>query len=176
MTSRDLPTLGSSLAGPIHGLRTHRLLPLSAEESARLFFALCSASPRATASTCSQLDISLAEGNPLFIRELAQQWANGGLGTGPPRAILDNVEERLSKLDLRSLHVLQACALLGNNATIGRVERVLNYPTCELLDSMEALDAQSILVSDGQRVASKHALLSEASVAKLSTTGSRYLH
>ena len=74
------------------------------------------------------------------------------------------------------MHVLQACALLGNNATIGRLERVLEYPKCELLDSLDALDAQSLLVSGDQRVASKHSLMSEASVAKLTKTGSRYLH
>ena len=79
-------------------------------------------------------------------------------------------------LDGRSLRVLQACALLGANATLDRLERVLDFPRGDLLDCLNALDGQSVLLSNGEHIRAKHALISEAAAAKLSATGARYLH
>ncbi len=176
ITARALPPGGSSLAVSWDGLRIHQLLPLAAEEAARLFVAFCSGSSRVPDPASIQRCVSVAEGNPLAIRELAEHWAGGGAPTSLPESIRESLDQRLAILDSRSLRVLQACALLGANATLDRLERILDYPKGDLLDCLDALDGHSVLLSDGEYIRTKHALLSEAASAKLSTTGARYLH
>ena len=175
VTSRELPLSGSSLAGPIDCLRIHRCLLCPAKTRYVSFSPY--APHRRTLSTSLQSNATSA--SPKETRCSSVSWQSTGLSGAAatlPQCLLDSLDRRLAALDLRSLHVLQACALLGNNATLDRLERVLEYPKGELLNCLNALDTQSVLLSNGQDIRAKDTHISEAATAKLTATGAQYLH
>jgi tetratricopeptide (TPR) repeat protein len=176
LTARNLPPPDTGLSGLLQGLQIHHLQPLSQSESVRLFGTLTAASDRVLSAEVAAHYAALAEGNPYFLRELAAHWVLTGLTRPPPETIIAALDERLCRLSATSLRVLQACALLGKNSTLDRLERILDIRHIDLLDCLDALDSESVLACDAGRVLPKHELLSQAAVAKLSVNATRFLH
>jgi hypothetical protein len=71
---------------------------------------------------------------------------------------------------------LQACAVLGKNATLERVEAMLDQPRTNLLDAFDELEhARLVFLQDG-KLACQHGLLLEAALARASKAAFSYLH
>ena len=75
-----------------------------------------------------------------------------------------------------SCRVLQACAILGKNATLNRLEAVLDQRRIDLLDALDELDRRGLIEWDNSQIVSRHDLLSQAAMARLSPLLTRLLH
>ncbi len=128
--------------------------------------------------------LSVAEGNPFFLQELAHQWMETGLRYEAPPSVNKVMQERLSRLSPEALQVLQACAILNDYATIDRVERVLQHRPHQLLAAVEELSKSAMLgvgtdanveMNDGL-MQPRHDFLASAAVSRLSRVSLAFLH
>ncbi len=119
-------------------------------------------------------------GNPYYLSELALHGLRDGGGSSKgyrlPASLTTLISERISLLRPVSLRLLQACAVLGKNSTLERLETVLQQTRIDLLDALEELENHGLITSDCARVLSKHDLLSRDALARLSGLSLRLLH
>jgi len=127
--------------------------------------------------------LSVAEGNPFFLQELAHQWIETEQRHDAPPSVTKVLQERLSRLSSEALQVLQTCAILGEHATLDRVERVLEYPPHQLLSAVEALSKAAMLTSSPDRADSpdgqlqpRHDFLASAAIGRLAPVSLSFLH
>ena len=118
----------------------------------------------------------LADGNPLFARELVQQWLATGTAESLPESLLSLVDARIGRLSAAALRVLQTVAILGKNATLERVDAVLEYRKHEMLEALEELDAAGVVVAAPPGLRVRHELLADAAMKRLSTASAQMLH
>ena len=84
--------------------------------------------------------------------------------------------ERVARLRPVSCRVLQACAILGRDATVDRVESMLAQRRIDLLDALDELDEHALIAWNGSQIVSRHDLLSQAAIARLSPLSRKLLH
>jgi DNA-binding SARP family transcriptional activator len=176
LTSRRLPPPGSPLHGFVHGLTVCELGPITDDESRHLFLSVTTGCDRVPDEPCLNRNITLGEGNPFFVRELAAHWATAGDAAVLPSSLTAAIRERLDQLDSAAMHVLQVCALLGKNSTCARLDHILAYPQFQLIDCLQALDDQGLLSTIGNQLRVKHELLADTALARLSPAAKRFLH
>jgi DNA-binding SARP family transcriptional activator/predicted ATPase len=175
-TSRTPHATSAPTAEPVRGLEHHELPPLDAGASGALLTALANDRKQTPNSEFADWAIPIAEGNPLFLRELVTAWEAAGGRPAVPPSLTALIGERLARLQPEALRVLQACAVLGKNATFARLEAVLGYEGPELLDGVHELEAHKMLGEDSARVPVKHYLLADAALALLGDASRRLLH
>ena len=126
--------------------------------------------------------LEVAEGNPFFLQELAHQWIETGQRYEAPPSVNKVIQERLSRLSVEGLQLLQTSAILNDFATLGRVERVLGYRPHQLLAAVEELSRAAMLrVSSGacdtmDQIQPRHDFLSSAAIGRLSPISLAFLH
>jgi tetratricopeptide (TPR) repeat protein len=127
--------------------------------------------------------LTLGEGNPFFLQELGKHWIESGGQQEFPPSIAAVVDDRLSHLSGEALQVLQACAILGLNATIERVERLLEYKSHRLLSAVQELSVSGMLSAESdesaeipERIGIRHDLLATAALRRLAKTPLAFLH
>ncbi len=127
--------------------------------------------------------LSVGEGNPFFLEELGKQWLETGKQQEFPPSISAVVDDRLSRLSCDALQVLQTCAVLGVNATIDRVERVLEIKSHRLLSSIQELSVAGMLHEEGnvlpdisEQLNTRHDLLAIAATRRLARKPLALLH
>jgi tetratricopeptide (TPR) repeat protein len=127
--------------------------------------------------------LAIGEGNPFFLQELGKHWIERGGQQEFPPSIAAVVDERLSHLSAEALQVLQACAVLGLNATLERIERLLEYESHRLLSAVQELSVSAMLHEEFDessdipaRIAIRHDLLATAAVKRLARTALAFLH
>jgi DNA-binding SARP family transcriptional activator/tetratricopeptide (TPR) repeat protein len=127
--------------------------------------------------------LAVAEGNPFFLQELARQWIETGQRHQAPPSVTKVLQERLSRLTAAGLQVLQTCAVLGDHASLDRVERVLEYPPHRLLSAVEELNNAAMLglrsgntdTADGL-LQPRHDFLASAAVSRLAPVSLAFIH
>lgn len=127
--------------------------------------------------------LSVGEGNPFFLQELGKQWLETGKQHEFPPSISAVADDRLSRLSSDALQVLQACAVLGVNATIDRVEHVLEFKSHRLLSAVQELSIAGMLQEESEATSdiseqlnTRHDLLSSAALRRLARTPLAFLH
>jgi DNA-binding SARP family transcriptional activator len=127
--------------------------------------------------------LTVAEGNPFFLQELAHQWIETGRRYEAPPSVTKVLQERLSRLSREGLQVLQTCAILGDHATLDRVERVLEYHAYQLLSAVEELSNAAMLnlpiehaETPSVRLQPRHDCLSSAAVNRLPPLALAFIH
>jgi DNA-binding SARP family transcriptional activator/tetratricopeptide (TPR) repeat protein len=178
-------SVGSLVPGQISQLDLHtlRLSPLEPEFAKSVVGAIVNeASGLATADVINWL-LSVGEGNPFFLQELGKQWLETGKQHEFPPSIGAVVDDRLSRLSPNALQVLQVCVVLGVNATIDRVERVLEFKSHQLLSAVQELSAAGMLQEENEatseiseRLSTRHDLLASAALRRLARTPLAFLH
>jgi len=140
-------------------------------------------SSRPTSRELVQRLLSVGEGNPFFLQELGNHWLETGKQRGSPPSITAIIDDRLSRLSNEALQVLQACAVLGVNATIERAERVLEYKSHVLLSAVQELSAAGMLSTDSrpsadstEQLSVRHDLVSTAALKRLAKAPFAFLH
>lgn len=162
------------------------ILPLSPLEPAfakSLVGAIVDEASGLVASEVIDRLLSVGEGNPFFLQELGKQWLETGKQHEFPPSVSAVVDDRLSRLSCDALQVLQTCAILGVNATIDRVERVLEYKSHQLLSAVQELSVAGMLQEESdatadisEQVNTRHDLLSSAALGRLAPTSLAFLH
>ena len=127
--------------------------------------------------------LEVGEGNPFFLQELAKHWIESSGSVEAPSSISKVLRERLARLSPVSLRVLQACTVLGQSATLERVDKVLEYPSHELLGAIQELSRAGMLSSPTDlteitplALRTRHDLLSGAVLDGLSPPARAFLH
>jgi class 3 adenylate cyclase len=156
------------------------LSPLGAAESRRLVLALPSGGRLSDAATDRIL--AKAEGNPLFLEELARAATESGDGgaEGPvPDTVQDVVSARVDRLPESARRLLQCAAVVGRQFSVPLLRAVCEEP--EALDRTLRLLAQLEFVeerfgADEPTFVFKHALVQEVIYASMLERPRRALH
>ncbi|MDQ3673576.1 MAG: AAA family ATPase [Gemmatimonadota bacterium] len=134
-------------------------------------------------STEARRILDVGEGNPFFLQELTKHWLESAGSVEAPSSVSKVLRDRLWKLSPVSLKVLQACTVLGQSATVERVDKVLEYASHELLGAIQELSAAGMLScsTDSPGIAplslrTRHDLLSNAVLEGLSSASRGFLH
>ena len=89
--------------------------------------------------------ISAGDGNPFFLQELAKQWLETGQRLEVPHSVAKVLDERISRLSGVARQLMEACAVLGENSNLERVERVLEHRPHDLLAGLQELSSAGML-------------------------------
>jgi tetratricopeptide (TPR) repeat protein len=175
--------IGASSHAWQEDLKTITLLPLQAQFAEAMIAELLRGGSRPTSPLLVQRLLSVGEGNPLFLQELSNHWLETGQQTGFPPSVTAIVDDRLARLSQEALQVLQACAILGVNASIERVEGVLEFKPHLLLSAVQELSAAGMLgtgdttsADSSLQLRVRHDLIATAAVRRLATAALSFLH
>ncbi|MGI9077842.1 MAG: ATP-binding protein [Gemmatimonadaceae bacterium] len=161
-------------------LHRRHLRPLGDKASRKLLDGLLQLRSGTVREDLAEWCAATGGGNPYYLSELALHGLREGGGSSRgyrlPASLTTLISERIALLRPVSLRVLQACAVLGKNSTLERLETVLQQRRVDLLDALEELENHGLIISDGARVQSKHELLSQAALVRLSGLSLRLLH
>jgi len=177
MTSRTPKTEDDPPRWAGRPLERHQLGPLAEWETARVVASLLRGVEHSQQVDESMLArwTDLADGNPLFARELVQQWLATGDAEKLPESLLALVDARVARLPKSALRVLQVCGVLGKNASLERIHHILDYPAHQLLDAIDELHAAGILESDASLAWASHHLVIDAAHRRLTAGAKRAL-
>ncbi|MDQ6872121.1 MAG: AAA family ATPase [Gemmatimonadota bacterium] len=127
--------------------------------------------------------LTVAEGNPFFLQELAHQWIETGRRHEAPPSVTKVLQERLSRLSGEALQVLQTCAVLSDHATLDRVEKVLEYPPHQLLSAVAELSRAAMLSTPNEgkdvspvQIQPRHDFLASAVMSQLPAVSLAFIH
>lgn len=118
--------------------------------------------------------VELAEGNPLFLEELARTAADPGQAL--PLTIADAVLRRVAELDDTSRRLVTYAAVGGQQVSFELLARLLAQSERDLLRAARAAVERSILVETADGLAFRHALTREAVYRDLMRREQRLLH
>jgi DNA-binding SARP family transcriptional activator len=164
-------------------VRTLDLGPLTETAATTLLRSLARQPRESTDANFIGRSLAVAEGNPFFLQELAHHWAETGGRYEAPPSVARVLQERLARISGEALHVLQTCAVLGDCATIDRVEKVLGYQPHMLLAAIEELSKSAMLNSPNEeadspngRLQPRHDFLSFAAMDRLAPFSLAFIH
>lgn len=164
-------------------LKIIELGPLSAAASCCLLRSLDSRPGEQADSDFASWCLSVADGNPFFLQELAHHWVENGHRYEAPPSVTRVLQGRLSRLSKDALQLLQTCAVLAEHGTLERVERILEYSSHQLITAVEDLSEAAMLdARQGgpeptvQYIRPRHDLLASAAVARLSPISLAFIH
>ena len=147
----------SAIAGQQSGIARHQLGPLDLTALQLLFEATLSDTGHAARSTFRDWCVQMSGGNPYYLSELALHGRDPHGRFEVPPTLATLVADRVARLRPLSCRVLQACAVLGKNATLDRIEVMFDEPRTHLLDAFDELErhVQHPTVPGGQNVAAR---------------------
>jgi len=164
-------------------LRTLTLTPLEFRFGEAIIADVLKESSRPTTSELFQRLLSVGEGNPFFLQELGNHWLETGNQRESPPSVAAVIDERLARLSHEALLTLQACAVLDVNATLERVEGVLEYQSHLLLSAIQELSVAGMLRTEGPQpqefgepLIVGHDLISTAALKRLAGASLAFLH
>jgi DNA-binding SARP family transcriptional activator len=167
-TSRAPHATAEPPAEATRGLLVQRLAPLDGAACDELIAAVTRDAARGTPDArLREWTLTVAEGNPLFVRALIGHWMNGYPEYTLPPSLEALIEERLDRLSPSAMRVLQACAVLGKNSTIERLSAVLEYRAVELLDAVTSLESVGLVLSHGAGIRIRHDVLTKHTLRRL---------
>jgi DNA-binding SARP family transcriptional activator len=181
-TGRDQPE--GWLAHMPHRLTEIHLPPLEAGPSKDVVLGVVRQHGREIDEKHLDWCVEVAEGNPYFLQELANHWVETGEQQEVPSSLAAVLNDRISRLSPDTLQLLQTCAVLENNSTLERIEKVLGYEPHQMLRAINELGSAGMLMIEASeagknvadRVFSRHDLLSNAVLARLTAPAQAFLH
>jgi len=122
-----------------------RLEPLATAEAARLIQTFLAATDSASETRDFSWLIQAGDGNPYFLQELTKHWLETHQRHEAPPSVAMVLNERVSRLSPVGHQLLQACAVLGEDSNLERLEGVLGYPPHDLLAGVQELSSAGML-------------------------------
>jgi hypothetical protein len=182
LTGRDEP--GPSFRLLSNGFTEVHLAPLPVEASREVILALARAKGRDLRDEYLEWCVSVAEGNPYFLQELANQWVERGDEHAVPLSLSSLLSDRISRLHPDALLLLQTCSLLEKNSTLNRIEKILAFDPPRMLRAMDQLGNAGMLIvesakpltTEADRISSRHDLLSNSALSRLAAPAQAFLH
>jgi hypothetical protein len=150
---------------------TVSLAPLPAAQALELLHAL----PALKEAPVAELEAikQRAEGNPLFLEELAQTHQLGRAGV--PASVAETVLQRVSRAGENAGQLLQYLAVTGARANYDILELLMGEESA-LLEGARAGVEEHLVQEDGDGLAFRHALIREAILGDLMVRERRALH
>jgi DNA-binding SARP family transcriptional activator len=157
-------------------LRMEWLAGLETSE-ARLFLDELLAHGRRTASADTRDALLMRGGGiPLVLQEVVRHWQGTGDLASVPSTLSALIEARLAGLTASARRTLQVAALLGAHSQLDRLERILQLPRSDFVNSLAQLENAGILTTDGAGATHGHVLWAETAVEQLEPSVARVLH
>jgi predicted ATPase len=180
-TGRDRPEDWARIPD---GLTEIHLPPLDAGASKDVILGVVRQHGRDLESKYLEWWVRVAEGNPYFLQELANHWVETGHQNEIPSSLAAVLNERISRLSAEALLLLQTCALLETSATLGRIEKLIGLEPHRMLHAINELGLGGMLVIEtddsgknaSDRLLSRHDLLSNAALMRLTPPARAFLH
>ncbi len=160
LSARRVPTRDDAAAQRLLGATQERIAPLTDEEM-RAFTAAVGLGTDAEFEEVTRRLGTASGGNPLFLGHLVQQHQTQRDHAMMPPDLATLVDNQLRQLSRDALRLLQACALLGQHATLPRVERVLGVEAPALVSPFGELDDMLALPSEPGQPLTPHDLWTE---------------
>lgn len=164
------------LAAMLASVPIRRLKPLPSRVSASLLDALTKPARKAMSAEEREWCISVSEGRPYFLSELAAHWLRTGRTTPAPASLTEMLAARITGLTRHASQALHASSILAKNATISRIERLLDLGPSELLAALEELEAAGLVSTQENVISPRHDLVAEAAEDSLGQAPRRLLH
>lgn len=131
--------------------------------------------------------VSAGAGVPLHLEEISEYWIHGGRAFDLPPTFSAVLKERIASLSSEERHVLHTVALLGQQATIARVQRVAGLDHRAFISALDALGTAGFVdledrtqpaddATREQRLRCRHHAVAHAATADLSDAGRAALH
>jgi hypothetical protein len=180
-TSRERPALLEKFSMPGQLLFID-LRPVGQETSRAIIMAVIGEECRPIPVGDLDWLVRTADGNPYFLQELSKHWVETGQRLEVPPSVSAVLDERISRLSPIALLLLQACAVLAENANQDRIERLLGFAPHELLTGINELALSGMIrtsMADElpiEVLQVRHDLLASAALRTLSSTTLAYLH
>ena len=160
LSARRVPTRDDRAAHRLLGAAQERIAPLSDEEM-REFSRAVGLGTEEEFEEVAQRLAAVSGGNPLFLGHLVHQHQSRGWPKTMPLDLSSLIDDQVRTLSREALRLLQACALLGQHATLPRVERVLGVEAPALVSPFGELDDLLALPSEPGQPLTPHDLWTE---------------
>lgn len=120
--------------------------------------------------------VPLAGGNPLYVQEVALQWLEKGSTREAPGSIRAMIEARIDALSPIAYRVLQIVSLLSSEVPLRVISSALGESVLDVLTSIEALEASSLLALREGSCNVRHAVIADIALARLPQALAILLH
>lgn len=160
LSARRVPTREDAAAQLLLGATQERIAPLTDEEVRAFTQAVGLGAENEFEEVTRRLGTA-SGGNPLFLGHLLHQHQTQRERAPVPPDLSTLIDDQLRQLSRDALRLLQACALLGQHATLPRVERVLGVAAPELVAPFGELDDMLALPSEPGQSLTPHDLWTE---------------
>jgi len=159
-SARRIPTREDGAAQRLLGAAQQRIGPMTDDEMRQFARVVGLGSDTHFDEVTRRLGL-VSGGNPLFLGHLVHQHQTHGSIERAPSDLATLIDEQIRGLSREALRLLQACALLGQHATLPRVERVLGVSAPQLVSPFGELDDMLALPADPTRPLAPHDLWTE---------------
>ena len=123
--------------------------------------------------------VALADGNPLFLIEIAADaMASGGSkqGIGVPASVRQGIVRRIGELAPNARSIMSALAVLGHPATARCLTRITGHTQHERIDALDLLHERRLVERTGDRVGIRQDIVRRAVYETLSPARRSLLH
>jgi DNA-binding SARP family transcriptional activator len=160
---------GEDARAVVEALERLTLAPLSDGASLALLEATAEERETRLRAEVGKRCVRVGAGNPFYLLQLLDHALDGRPATTLPQQLKALLDDRLTRIGSEALGVLQTIGILQSNATIERLDRVLQHPTHYLLAALTELESNGLIVTDGALARCRHDLLAEAAVGRLAS-------
>ncbi len=157
LSARRVPTRDDAAAQRLLGATQERIAPLTDDEMRAFTQAVGLGAEAEFEETTRRLGAA-SGGNPLFLGHLVHQHQTRREHAPVPPDLATLIDDQLRQLSRPALRLLQACSLLGQHATLPRVERVLGMEAPALVSPFGELDDMLALPSEPGQPMTPHDL------------------
>jgi DNA-binding SARP family transcriptional activator len=154
----------------------HRVGPIDADAAVTLVELMVRERERVPDAAFRDWSVSVAEGNPFFLRELTTYWLQTGTAYQVPASLQALIDDRLDRLSPNATQLLQATSVLGANASLARLEELIEMPFNALIAAASELETAGMIQPTAAGVSAKHHLLAQACLRKAQTIALRLMH
>ena len=176
LTSRGPHPAAATPERCVERLMVHSVTALTQSASLSLVHAIAADHGGRVTREALQWCVDAAEGNPLFLRELVVHCLEGGASHVVPPSLQGLLDARIAKLRMPSRRVIQAAVVLGDHATIERLDRMLGLPTHELVGALEELSATNHIDPAATNIVPRHGLVATRVLETLPAAAKRWMH
>jgi hypothetical protein len=168
--------VADSLLGARTDVRIIRVPRLDAEHSRLVLTRDLPATLSAQRAKLIDWAVDLANGNPFVLVELSAHCRSENPIASLPQSLQVALERKLEALSATARLVVQACAVLAQNATLARLETMLALPPHAAAAALSELELAGLIAAHDGWVGCRHDLIADTVIHTLGVPLGNYLH